>query len=271
MPDIRKIMSENKIFAKKNYGQNFLTDFRVIEKIIAAAQLSSQDSVLEIGAGLGSLTYSLAEHAYNTVAFEIDTRLSEMLKENFSADKNVEIISQDFLTADLNKYENYKIIANLPYYITAPAIFKILEEGKGIKNAVLMVQKEVAQRILSRPNTPDYGAMTVSVSYYGNTELVANVPPNCFVPRPNVDSSVIKITPKKRTLNSEEEKLFFTIVKASFSKRRKTLVNALSSFSELNISKIRATELINQAGLDLNIRGETLSTKDFENLAKLLK
>ncbi|GHV40196.1 ribosomal RNA small subunit methyltransferase A [Clostridia bacterium] len=268
--NIRRLLAKYDIRAKKNYGQNFLVDPRVTDKIIAAGEIAENDGVIEIGPGLGSLTRSLCKNAKTVTAFEIDARLSEILAAELSEFENLRIVTGDFLKADISAFNGCKIAANLPYGITSPAIFKILNEVNFV-NAVLMIQREVAERLLSPPNSPNYGSITVSVSYYCEISLAANVPQNCFVPRPNVDSAVIKLVPRKeRLLPKDREEVFFLLVKAAFSKRRKTLLNCICSFPWENPpSKEEAKILLNAANIDENVRGETLALTDFLRLAKI--
>ena len=264
--EILEFLSKHNISAKKRYGQNFLADSFVVQKIINAANICEDDTIIEIGPGLGVLTKELAKKAKKVVAIEIDTTLIEPLKSQLSEFNNVEIINQDFLKVDLKSLtygENVKIIANLPYYITTPIIFHILESGISFQNMIFMVQKEVANRILAKEATKDYGLLTLSVAFYAKCWLVANVPPNAFIPRPDVHSAVVCFEPIDAP--NVPKNAFFAITKAAFSTRRKTLQNCLVAY--LNLDKSLAEKIIIEAGLPPQIRGEALNFKEFEKIA----
>ena len=269
----RQLMAKHGLYPQKKLGQNFLIDNHVLDKIVAAANLDDSELVIEIGPGLGALTNRLAEIAQKVCAIEIDTKLAELLQAN--AAPNVEIINKDILKTDLadiiasnSKSGSAKLVANLPYYITTPIIFGVLENNLPINTMVVMVQKEVADRILAGPSTKAYGLLTLSIAYYGKASLIANVPPNCFFPRPDVHSAVIKIDVKPHEHINKD--LFFAITKAAFSSRRKTLQNCLASSKALEISKDDAAGLIKAAGLCKNIRGEALGFEQFTELARLM-
>jgi len=269
----RKILAEHGLHPKKNLGQNFLTDGHVLDKIVAAASVTPDDLVIEVGPGLGVLTAELARAAKKVVAIEIDTNLADILRDTVAP--NVEIINQDILKTDLGEiiaksgFSSAKLVANLPYYITTPIIFGVLENSLPVDTMVVMVQKEVADRMLAKPSTKAYGLLTLSIAYYGTASLVANVPPNCFFPRPDVHSSVVKISTNSppRRGGAAAPGWFFPIIKAAFANRRKTLQNCLAASAELSLTKTAAAELIAQAGLPESVRGEALGFEDFMRLA----
>jgi len=268
----RRILAENGLHPKKNLGQNFLIDYHVLDKIIAAANISRNDLVIEVGPGLGALTDRLARVAGKVVAIEIDTSLADILRKK--SEPNVEIINQDILKTDLGEiivksgFSCTQLVANLPYYITTPIIFSVLENGLPITSMVVMVQKEVADRMLAAPSTKAYGLLTLSMAYYGKVSLVANVPPNCFFPRPDVHSAVVRIDVAPQSYLNREH--FFPIIKAAFASRRKTLLNCLSASKELALSKDAAAKLLAVIGLPENVRGEALTFENFANLTKCL-
>ena len=265
----RKILAQHGLFPKKNLGQNFLTDKHVLDKIVAAAGLSPKDLVIEVGPGLGVLTAELARAAGKVVAIEIDTNLADILRD--TAPPNVEIINKDILKTDLGEiiarsgFLRAKLVANLPYYITTPIIFAVLENDLPVDDMVVMVQKEVADRMLAAPSTKAYGLLTLSIAYYGTASLVANVPPHCFFPRPDVHSAVVKINvaPRRDICPAA----FFPVIKAAFANRRKTLQNCLAAAADLNLTKADAANLLAAAGLSENVRGEALAFEDFARLA----
>ena len=263
---------------QKRFGQNFLIDTHVLEKIIREAHITKDDVVLEIGPGIGTMTHYLCESASKVFAVEIDNTLIPILNDTLSEYDNVTIINEDILKVNINKLVEeecgnrpIKVVANLPYYITTPIIMSLFENDVNIDNITVMIQKEVAERIVSKPGTKDYGALTLAVNFYSTPEIVANVPPNCFMPRPNVSSAVIRMTkdvePKVKVADKE---LLFKLIKASFLQRRKTLVNGIGNFKELNITKDRVAEALKEMGLDENIRGERLSLSEFGELSDLL-
>ncbi|MCL2377000.1 MAG: 16S rRNA (adenine(1518)-N(6)/adenine(1519)-N(6))-dimethyltransferase RsmA [Defluviitaleaceae bacterium] len=265
----RKILAQHGLHPNKKLGQNFLTDAHVLEKIVAAADITSDDLVIEVGPGLGVLTTELARVASKVTAIEIDTNLAAILRE--TTPSNVEIINKDILKTDLGDiiaqsgFLRAKMVANLPYYITTPIIFSVLENALPINTLVVMVQKEVADRMLASPSTKAYGLLTLSVAYYGKVSLVANVPPNCFFPRPDVHSAVVKIDVAPH--NNINRGIFFPIIKAAFANRRKTLQNCLAASADLNLTKDAAAKLLFDASLPESIRGEALSFEDFARLA----
>ena len=268
--NVRRVLAENGLYPKKNLGQNFLTDGHVLSKIVAAADVCKQDFVIEVGPGLGVLTTELAKKAGKVTAIEIDQSLVQILRAN--AAENVEIINQDALKTDMagiiaaSGFLSGKLVANLPYYITTPIIFNLLEGGVPISCMVVMVQKEVADRMLALPSSKAYGLLTLSVKYYGRVSLVANVPPNSFFPRPDVHSAVVKIDVMPH--GHIDHRIFAAITKAAFASRRKTLVNCLHA-AALGLTKEEAANLLAQAGLSENVRGEALAFEDFARLAEL--
>jgi len=266
------LLLKHNLKPKKRYGQNFLVDNFVIQKIITQAQITKNDLIIEIGPGLGVLTQELAKKAKNVCAIEIDTNFLSILSQNLADFKNIEIINADILKTDIRTilsrytYTNAMAISNLPYYITTPIIFHILENNLPMSQLIFMIQKEVANRILAKPGTKDYGLLTLSLAYYAKAELIANVPANSFLPRPDVSSAVIKLTLNQNlTKSPKEKKAFFTITKAAFANRRKTLLNCLAF--GLNISKQSSEELILSSGFSPTVRGEALCLEDFKKIA----
>ena len=263
---------------QKKFGQNFLIDTHVLEKIISSAGVSKDDCVLEIGPGIGTMTQYLAENARQVVAVEIDKNLIPILGETLAAYDNVTVINEDILKVDIKEIaEKYndgrpiKVVANLPYYITTPIIMGLFESGVPIDNITVMVQKEVADRMQEGPGSKDYGALSLAVQYYAEPEIVANVPPNCFIPRPNVGSAVIRLTRHKEmpvTVNDAEH--MFRIIRASFNQRRKTLQNGLNNSPEIPYSKEKILEAIERMGLPATVRGEALSLAQFAQLSDIL-
>lgn len=264
---------------QKKFGQNFLIDTHVLDKIIASAEVGKEDCVLEIGPGIGTMTQYLAENAREVVAVEIDKALIPILGDTLSEYDNVTVINEDILKVDINKIveeknngEPIKVVANLPYYITTPIIMGLFESHVPLKSITIMVQKEVADRMQVGPGTKDYGALSLAVQYYAKPEIVANVPPNCFMPRPNVGSAVIRLTRYDRPpVEVEDEKYMFSIIRASFNQRRKTLINGLLNAGNLGITKENITEVLEQMGLSLTVRGEALTLEQFAELSNKLK
>ncbi len=268
----------NFVFQKK-YGQNFLIEPRVLEKIIRAADITKEDIVLEIGPGIGSMTQYLCESAKKVFAVEIDKNLIPILKNDTLADyDNVTIIQEDILKMNIrelvekeNNGRPIKIVANLPYYITTPIIMTIFENNVPVENVTVMVQKEVADRMQTGPGTKDYGALSLAVRYYAKPEIVANVPPNCFIPRPNVSSAVIRLTRhKKCPVCVEDEKMMFRIIRAAFNQRRKTLQNSICNAQDLSFTKLQIVEVLQKMDLLLTVRGETLSLEQFAEFTNFL-
>lgn len=263
---------------QKKFGQNFLIDGHVLDKIIAGAGVTKDDMVLEIGPGIGTMTQYLAEAAGKVVAVEIDRNLLPILQETLSDYDNVKVIHADVLSLDLEKLvqeENggrpIKVVANLPYYITTPIIMALFEQHVPLANVTVMVQKEVAARMKSDPGSKDYGALSLAVQYYAEPYIVANVPCNCFMPRPNVDSAVIRLTRyEEPPVQVKDEKMLFKIIRASFNQRRKTLQNGLNNSSELNFTKDQIAAAIAAAGFSPSVRGEALTLEQFARLTDIL-
>ena len=264
---------------QKKFGQNFLIDTHVLEKIIASAGVTQEDFVLEIGPGIGTMTQYLCESAREVVAVEIDQNLIPILQDTLGAYDNVTVINEDILKLDIAKLARernggnpIKVVANLPYYITTPIIMGLFESHVPIESITVMVQKEVADRMQVGPGTKDYGALSLAVQYYAKPEIVANVPPNCFMPRPNVGSAVIRLTRHDTVpVDVEDEKLMFAIIRASFNQRRKTLANGLSNAPGIRLSKEKIQESITELGVPVTIRGEALTLQQFAELSNIIK
>lgn len=270
-----EIIQKYEFAFQKKFGQNFLIDTHVLEKIIAAAGVTEDDCVLEIGPGIGTMTQYLAEHARSVVAVEIDKNLIPILQETLKEYENITIINNDILKVDINKLtEEYnggrpiKVVANLPYYITTPIIMGLFEGGVPIDNITVMVQKEVAERMQVGPGSKDYGALSLAVQYYADAYIVANVPPNCFIPRPGVGSAVIRLTRHKEPpVEVDDPRLMFKLIRASFNQRRKTLQNGLNNSPELPFAKDEIADAIESLGVTPQIRGEALTLKQFADLS----
>ena len=260
---------------QKRFGQNFLIDAHVLEKIVSAAGITKDYCVLEIGPGIGTMTQYLAESAGQVIAVEIDTNLLPILADTLEEYSNVKVINQDILKVDINElvkeYNNgrpIKVVANLPYYITTPIIMGLFESNVPIDNITVMVQKEVADRMQVGPGSKDYGALSLAVQYYASPYIVANVPPNCFIPRPNVGSAVIRLTRyQEPPVQVKDPKLMFKLIRASFNQRRKTLQNGLNNSPEISFSKEEITKAIESLGVSPSVRGEALSLEQFAQLA----
>ena len=260
---------------QKRFGQNFLIDAHVLEKIVSAAGITKDDCVLEIGPGIGTMTQYLAESAGQVIAVEIDTNLLPILADTLKDYSNVKVINQDILKVDINElvkeYNNgrpIKVVANLPYYITTPIIMGLFESNVPIDNITVMVQKEVADRMQVGPGSKDYGALSLAVQYYASPYIVANVPPNCFIPRPGVGSAVIRLTRHKEPpVEVDDPKLMFKLIRASFNQRRKTLQNGLNNSPELPFAKDEIADAIESLGVTPQIRGEALTLKQFADLS----
>lgn len=271
----KAVLNKYPFVFQKKFGQNFLIDPRVLDKIIHASHITKEDCVLEIGPGIGSVTQALIENAGKVISVEIDSQLIPILEDQFGQNEHFKLIHKDVLRLDLEKLleeeasgKKIKVVANLPYYITTPIIMTLLENKLPIESITVMVQKEVADRLASGPGSKQYGAITVSMNYYCTTSLVANVPQNCFMPRPNVDSAVIKLDLyEKPPIEIKDEKQFFRIIRAAFSQRRKTLLNTLVANGELGLSKEVIKELLDSKGIGSTTRGETLSLEQFGQLS----
>ena len=264
---------------QKKFGQNFLIDEHVLDKIIRAAEITKDDYVLEIGPGIGTMTQYLACAAREVTAVEIDRALIPILEDTLKEYDNVSIINEDILKVDiaaLAKEKNggrpIKVVANLPYYITTPIIMGLFESHVPLESITVMVQKEVADRMQVGPGTKDYGALSLAVQYYAEPYIVANVPPNCFMPRPAVGSAVIRLTRhQKPPVEVMDEKLMFRLIRASFNQRRKTLANGLKNSGELNLSKEVITAAIEKLGKGSSVRGEALDLDEFARLTNIIK
>ena len=263
---------------QKKYGQNFLIDTHVLDKIIGAAEIGKDDFVLEIGPGIGTMTQYLAEAAREVVAVEIDTKLIPILEDTLKEYDNVTVLNEDILKVDIRKIAEeknggkpIKVVANLPYYITTPIIMGLFESEVPLDSITVMVQKEVADRMQVGPGTKDYGALSLAVQYYAEPYIVANVPPNCFIPRPAVGSAVIRLTLyQEKPVKVNDSAFMFKIIRASFNQRRKTLQNGLYNSSELRIPKEKTVAALEEMGLTPTIRGEKLSLEEFAKLSYIL-
>lgn len=293
-----RLMDELGYSTKKRFGQNFLIDERVLNKIMDGSEITGADTVLEIGPGVGTMTQAIAERAGRVIAVEIDRDLIPVLGKTLAGYDNVTVLNKDILEADLaeldgllSEGESYKVVANLPYYITTPIIMKLLESGAPIESITVMVQKEVAERMEAVPGGKEYGALSLAVQYYCIPEILTKVPSNCFIPRPNVDSAVIRLKKREHpeliavtktekngsvvstgeTVTVRDPAYMFKLVKAAFAQRRKTLVNTLKNDPSLNLSREQVTEVLNRMGLGEDIRGERLSVARFAELSNHLK
>lgn len=264
---------------QKKFGQNFLIDANILENIIMAAGVNKDDCVLEIGPGIGTMTQYLCENAREVVAVEIDKKLIPILQEDtLSSYDNITIINEDILKVDVNAIvqkknggKPIKVVANLPYYITTPIIMGLFESHVPLESITIMVQKEVAERMQVGPGTKEYGALSLAVQYYAKPEVMMTVPASCFMPRPNVDSAVIKLTRHEHPpVQVQDEKLMFNIIRAAFNQRRKTLVNSLNNAAGLSINKERVFSVLEQMNLPATIRGEALTLEQFAELAESL-
>ena len=264
---------------KKSFGQNFLTDTNILQKIVDTAEIDKNVNVIEIGPGIGALTEFLAENAAEVMAFEIDDRLVPILEDTLRDHDNVNVINEDVLKADLQtrvkEFKNpelpIKVVANLPYYITTPIIMGLFENEVPVESITVMVQKEVADRMQTGPGNKDYGALSLAVQYYADPYIVANVPPNCFMPRPKVGSAVMRLTcHQEKPVQVQDEKLMFNIIRASFNQRRKTLANGLKNAATLDFTKEEVEAAIDALGKGASVRGETLTLEEFARLSDLL-
>lgn len=276
--DTIEVLQKYKFNFQKKFGQNFLIDTHVLEKIIDAAGITKDDFVLEIGPGIGTMTQYLCENAREVAAVEIDNNLIPILKDTLKEYDNVEVIHEDILKVDIqelaqrkNQGRPIKVVANLPYYITTPIIMGLFESHVPIASITIMVQKEVADRMQAGPGSKDYGALSLAVQFYAKPEIVTNVPPNCFMPRPNVGSAVIRLTRHETVpVDVLDEKMMFRIIRASFNQRRKTLANGLNNAPDIPLSKEQIQESITALGVPVNIRGEALTLEQFATLSNIM-
>lgn len=274
----KEIINKYSFAFQKKFGQNFLIDSNILESIVSAADITKDDFVLEIGPGIGTMTQYLCEAARQVVAVEIDKMLIPILKDTLSEYDNVEVINKDVLKLDIkalaqekNNGKPIKVVANLPYYITTPIIMGLFESKVPIESITIMVQKEVADRMQTGPGSKDYGALSLAVQYYADAKVQLNVSASCFMPRPNVDSAVIKLTAHEKPVVDVDETLMFKVIRASFNQRRKTLVNGLKNSSELDYTKEEIVQAIKAIGKEENIRGEKLTLEEFAALSNSLK
>ena len=275
--ETRYILNKYNAHANKGYGQNFLIDQNVVDGILEKAEVNKDDLIIEIGPGLGNLTSPLLENAGKVICIELDPKMVSILTDRFSLYNNFELINDDVLKVDLNKiieensnFKSAKVVANLPYYITTPIIMKLLEDKLNLESITVMVQKEVAERLADRPGGKEVGAITYSINYYTDSEIIISVPRDSFIPAPNVDSAVIKLDvlkePKVKVL---DEELFFKIIKFSFLQKRKTLINSLSNSGLM--PKDLLEEMLNDLGIDLRVRAEQLSLEEFAKMTDYIK
>lgn len=263
---------------QKKFGQNFLIDGRILDQIMDAAEITEEDCVLEIGPGIGTMTQLLCERARHVVAVEIDSNLIPILEDTLSSYNNVTVIHGDILKVDIqalvdeyNEGKPIKVVANLPYYITTPIIMGLFESHVPLKSITIMVQKEVADRMKVGPGTKDYGALSLAVQYYAEPKVMVHVPANCFMPRPNVDSTVIRLTRHNHQIvEVEDEKYLFAVIRASFNQRRKTLANGLTNAGNLGVTREMVQETLEEMGHSATVRGEQLSLEQFADLSNRL-
>ncbi len=272
------VINKYNFMFQKKFGQNFLIDEGIVAKIVRESKVTKDDFVLEIGPGIGTMTQILCENAREVAAVEIDTKLIPILNETLSEYDNVTVINDDILKVDIgrlaiekNNGKPIKVVANLPYYITTPIVMGLFESHVPIDSITIMVQKEVADRMQTGPGSKDYGALSLAVQYYARPEIVLNVPPECFMPRPKVGSAVIRLVRHETNpVNVKDEKLMFKIIRASFNQRRKTLANGLNNSPEISLSKEVITESIEQLGKSATIRGEALTLEEFAELSDII-
>ena len=273
-----EILQKYEFRFQKKYGQNFLVDTNVLERIMDGAGITGEDCVLEIGPGIGTMTQYLAERAREVVAVEIDRNLIPILEDTLSKYRNVTVINEDILKLDVrqialekNQGRPLKVVANLPYYITTPIIMGLFENHVPLEGITIMVQKEVADRMRTGPGSKDYGALSLAVQYYSRPELVANVPPNCFIPRPNVGSAVIHLARHdKPPVQVQDERKLFAFIRAAFNQRRKTLANSLQNAPGLGVTREQVAAVLEKMGLSATVRGEALTLEQFAVLCDLL-
>lgn len=271
--NVIKILNNKKMFAKKKFGQNFLIDKNILNKIVESSNITKEDTVIEIGPGMGCLTEFLAINAKNVIAYEIDPDMVENLSELLVEYDNIKVVLQDFLKADLSEYdseekcENIKVVANLPYYITTPIIFKLLSETK-IKQFTFMVQKEVAERFTGKPNTKDYNSLSVAMDFKTNSKIIGKVRPNSFYPAPNVDSALLMVEAIKTDYDLNFEANFLKFVQDAFEQRRKTVVNNLNG--KYGHNKEELTNMLRENDMKIDLRAESLSTEELIKLYKIV-
>ncbi len=272
-----EILKKYQFRMQKKYGQNFLIDGNILAKIVEAAQITKEDCVLEIGPGIGTMTQYLAEAAGRVVAVEIDRELIPILEETLSPYNNVAVMCADILKVDLaalvreNGGRPIKVVANLPYYITTPIIMALFESRVPLASITVMVQSEVADRMQTGPGSKDYGALSLAVQYYAKPEIVARVPASCFLPRPNVDSTVVRLTKYEKPLvEAADEAFLFAVIRASFNQRRKTLANGLANAGGLGVSRVQVEAVLEEMGLSSMVRGETFTLEQFAELSNRL-
>ena len=283
MADLGNFTSTSEIIRKyqfrmqRKYGQNFLIDANILRKIVEAAEITEEDCVLEIGPGIGTMTQYLAEAAGRVIAVEIDRQLIPILEETLSSYNNVTVLCEDILKADLlalseeNGGRPVKVVANLPYYITTPIIMALFESHMPLASITVMVQSEVAERMQTGPGTKDYGALSLAVQYYAKPEIVARVPASCFLPRPNVDSTVVRLTKYgKPPVDAANEEFLFAVIRASFNQRRKTLANGLANAGGIDVTRGQVEVALAEMGLSKTVRGETLTLEQFSELSNRL-
>lgn len=270
----KEILKKYDFYFKKSYGQNFIIDNNVLKHIVSSASINKNDYILEIGPGIGSLTQLLAESAKKVISVEIDSKLIPILNDIFDGYTNIEFLNADILKININEIieqknngKAIKVVANLPYYITTPIIMKLLENNLNIETITIMIQEEVAERIIAKPGTKNYGALSLAIQYYCKPEIIFNVPANCFIPKPNVNSAVINLkildTP---SVNTKSSQLLFKVIKIAFSQRRKTLLNCLNN-SDINLSKDTLLKIIKVCGFDEKVRGEALTLEQLSLLS----
>lgn len=274
---IQQIIKEHHFSVRKKYGQNFLIDANILEGIVAAAGVTKEDTVLEIGPGMGSLTQYLLEAAGHVTAVEIDPMLIPILEENLKDYDNLTLLQGDILKTDLSHImdseKKIKVVANLPYYITTPIIMALLEKQENIESITVMVQKEVAQRMQEGPGSKAYGALSLAVQYYSRPEIVLHVSKNCFLPKPDVDSAVVRLSvypPEERPVQVQDPDLLFRLIRAAFNQRRKTLLNALANDPAVRMPKEKTEKALEKIGKPASVRGEALSLSDFAALTEAL-
>lgn len=273
------ILDKYKFNFQKRFGQNFLIDAHILDKIVSGAEVSKDDCVLEIGPGIGTMTQYLCERARKVIAVEIDKSLIPILEDTLSSYDNVTVINEDILKVDIEKIVNeyndgkpIKVVANLPYYITTPIIMGLFESKVPLESITIMIQKEVADRIETGPGSKDYGALSLAVQYYSKPEIIAHVSPECFIPRPKVGSAVMRLVRyKEMPVKVSDEKMMFRLIRASFNQRRKTLANGIGNASDVPYNREEVQEALQRMGMDINVRGEKLRLDEFAALTDELK